>query len=96
MTQETLVRISTLAVQITEELMSQKTGEELEAIFQLGKESFEKAKAAGMLAGALLERILLKNASDDQVRALGVSPDIESPLQAVVTQMYVQYWQKEE
>lgn len=50
--------IANVAITILESAMSEKTGDELQSIFDLGEEAFDKIHAAAMIAAAMVERIV--------------------------------------
>ena len=52
------LEIAEKATEVLQKIMSEKTGEELEQIFSLGADAFDKMKAAAMLAAGMVERIV--------------------------------------
>lgn len=50
--------IANIAIKVLDSAMSEKTGSELQTIFNLGQEAFDKIKAAAMLAASMMERIV--------------------------------------
>ena len=91
--QDRLAKIGEVAVQILEELMSEKTGEQLAEIFEQGKEAFNKAKAAGVLFAKLVQRVGLLTESDPESRAM-TPPTDETDLDKLVTRGYVRIFQE--
>ena len=58
--------IAEKATQVLEKIMNEKTGEELQEIFSLGAEAFDKMKAAAMIAAGMVERIVVDLVEEHQ------------------------------
>ncbi len=82
------MKIADIAVNILESVMSEKTGEELQTIFNLGNEAFDKMKAIAILASSMVERMI-----EDTNPETGeyVARSLQNPFEEVVSRGIEQY-----